>query len=70
MLVGNPSITIPIVDGELALGRWQRLFLVELDGGRDREVVLQMFSIDHPEGEEEFHMSVQDQPAQEPEIHR
>ena len=39
-LVG-PSETIPIIDGELQLGRWQSIFLVELDRPRAREVVLQ-----------------------------
>ena len=32
------SETVPIVGGALALGRWQRLFLVEFDGGQRREV--------------------------------
>jgi secondary thiamine-phosphate synthase enzyme len=32
------SATINIVNGRLALGRWQRIFLVELDGPRDREM--------------------------------
>lgn len=36
------SETIPIVEGELALGRWQRVFLVELDHARRREVVVQI----------------------------
>ena len=39
------SETIPIVDGRLALGQWQRVFLVELDHeGRSayREVLLQI----------------------------
>jgi thiamine phosphate synthase YjbQ (UPF0047 family) len=27
-----------VADGRLQLGRWQRLFLVELDGPRSREV--------------------------------
>lgn len=34
----GPSITIPIENGELTLGVWQRIVLVELDGPRDREV--------------------------------
>lgn len=39
-LVG-PSQTIPIIDGEMALGRWQNIFLCEFDGPRkDREVVI------------------------------
>jgi secondary thiamine-phosphate synthase enzyme len=32
------SETVPIAGGALALGRWQRLFLVEFDGGQRREV--------------------------------
>jgi secondary thiamine-phosphate synthase enzyme len=36
------SETVPVVDGELALGEWQRVFLVELDGPRaKREVLIQ-----------------------------
>jgi thiamine phosphate synthase YjbQ (UPF0047 family) len=27
-----------IVDGELALGRWQRIFFAEFDGPRSREL--------------------------------
>jgi secondary thiamine-phosphate synthase enzyme len=32
------SESVPIVDGALTLGRWQRVFLVEFDGGQRREV--------------------------------
>ena len=32
------SESVPIVDGCLTLGRWQRVFLVEFDGGQRREV--------------------------------
>jgi thiamine phosphate synthase YjbQ (UPF0047 family) len=33
---------VPVVDGELALGQWQRIFLVELDGPRPkREILIQ-----------------------------
>jgi len=36
------SETVPVVDGELALGEWQRIFLVELDGPRPkREILIQ-----------------------------
>lgn len=35
------SLTIPVVDGVVQLGRWQRTFLVELDTGRPREVLVQ-----------------------------
>lgn len=36
-LVGG-SLTVPISGGELALGRWQGIFLLELDGPRKREI--------------------------------
>jgi secondary thiamine-phosphate synthase enzyme len=32
------SESVPIVNGALTLGRWQRVFLVEFDGPRQREV--------------------------------
>ncbi|MBI4200524.1 MAG: YjbQ family protein [Chloroflexi bacterium] len=41
-LLLSSSETIPIMDGELQLGRWQRVFLVELDRPRSREVVVQL----------------------------
>ena len=41
-LLMSTSETIPIIDGELQLGRWQSVFLVELDRPRPREVVLQV----------------------------
>ena len=40
------SISIPIKDGKLYLGSWQRLVLVELDGPRERELVVQVQSFD------------------------
>jgi secondary thiamine-phosphate synthase enzyme len=41
-LIG-PSVTIPFADGELLLGTWQQIALVELDTrGRRREVVMQV----------------------------
>jgi secondary thiamine-phosphate synthase enzyme len=40
-LLGS-SETVPIMGGELVLGTWQRIFLVELDGPRpEREVLIQ-----------------------------
>jgi secondary thiamine-phosphate synthase enzyme len=41
-LLLGASETLPVVDGRLALGRWQRLFLVELCSAREREVVVQV----------------------------
>ena len=37
MLLG-PSATVPVVDGEPELGRWQSVLLVECDGPRERTV--------------------------------
>ena len=41
-LLLGASENVPVVDGELLLGVWQRVFLVELDGPRPaREVIVQ-----------------------------
>jgi secondary thiamine-phosphate synthase enzyme len=32
------SVSLNVADGRLVLGRWQRVFLVELDGPREREI--------------------------------
>ena len=40
-LVGSPNIIIPIVESELLLGRWQRVFFIELDCARDRRFFVQ-----------------------------
>ncbi len=34
------SLTLPMQGGRLALGTWQRVVLVELDGPRERDVLL------------------------------
>jgi secondary thiamine-phosphate synthase enzyme len=34
----GPGLTLLIEDGELLLGRWQKIFLAEWDGPRDREI--------------------------------
>ena len=40
------SETVPVMDGELLLGQWQRIFLVELDGPRPkREVLIQTVGV-------------------------
>ena len=41
-LLGSASQAIPIVEGELQLGRWQRVFFLELDRSRDRRVLIQV----------------------------
>lgn len=39
-LLLGASETVPVADGRLMLGRWQRMFLIELDHGRTRDVVV------------------------------
>lgn len=41
------SETIPIIDGEMALGTWQRIFMVELDeeSGNPREIIVQILGV-------------------------
>jgi secondary thiamine-phosphate synthase enzyme len=34
----GPSLTLPIAQGKLALGTWQSVLLIELDGPRERTV--------------------------------
>ncbi|MSQ46790.1 MAG: YjbQ family protein [Deltaproteobacteria bacterium] len=36
----GPSETIPIHNGRMALGTWQAVMFVELDGPRDRKVIV------------------------------
>ncbi len=36
---------VPILDGKLSLGQWQRIFLLEMDRPRTRQVTLQFFGI-------------------------
>jgi len=43
----GPSETIPIIDGRMALGRWQNIFLCEFDGPRSRSMICTV--VPHPE---------------------
>jgi len=36
----NSSETIPIDNGEMMMGEWKSLFMVELDPGRNRELIV------------------------------
>lgn len=36
----GPSQTIPVQDGQLLLGTWQAVMLVEFDGPRDRRLIV------------------------------
>lgn len=48
-LLSQPSLTLPVTAGALALGRWQRVMLAEFDGPRPdpvcpvREVELHIY---------------------------
>jgi secondary thiamine-phosphate synthase enzyme len=41
----SSSETVNILEGTLQLGRWQRIFLVELDGEREREVSVMIMGV-------------------------
>lgn len=34
------SLTLPVMDGELRVGTWQSVLLVELDGPRERQLIV------------------------------
>ena len=36
------SVHLPVMDGHLALGRWQRVFILEMDRPRTRELIVQV----------------------------
>ena len=37
------SVMLNVADGKLQIGRWQSLFLIELDGARDRSISVMVF---------------------------
>jgi len=41
----STSETVPILDGRLALGTWQRIFLIELDRPRERKVLVSIIGV-------------------------
>ena len=45
MVVFGHSLTIPISQGDLVLGRWQSAILTEFDGPNQRKVFMQVFGI-------------------------
>ena len=45
-LLMRNSETIPIIDGKMALGIWQRIFAIELDCCRPRKVIVQTSGLD------------------------
>jgi secondary thiamine-phosphate synthase enzyme len=39
----GPSLTVPVIEGELQLGTWQQIILVDFDNrARNREIVVQI----------------------------
>jgi secondary thiamine-phosphate synthase enzyme len=42
----GPGLTLLVEDGDLVLGRWQRVFLAEWDGPRPREVAVAVTEAD------------------------
>ena len=41
MILGGTSQVVPVAEGRLQLGRWQRLFLLELDEPKERDILIQ-----------------------------
>ncbi|HKY62318.1 MAG TPA: secondary thiamine-phosphate synthase enzyme YjbQ [bacterium] len=41
-LFGHPSVTLIVREGRLVLGQWQKVALIEFDGPRPREVLVQV----------------------------
>jgi secondary thiamine-phosphate synthase enzyme len=39
--IGSSSVVFPVVEGDLRLGTWQRILLVELEGPRERTILIQ-----------------------------
>ena len=42
LTIGAPSIVLPAADGQLRLGTWQRVLLVELAAGGERSVTVRV----------------------------
>ena len=41
----STSETVPVLDGRMTLGTWQRIFLIELDRPRDRKVLVSIVGV-------------------------
>jgi secondary thiamine-phosphate synthase enzyme len=44
-LMLSASESVPVLDGRLHLGRWQRFFLIELDRPKERSVTVQVLGV-------------------------
>ena len=40
LLVGSASVSVPVVDGEVLLGMWQKVLFAEFDQARERRVMI------------------------------
>jgi secondary thiamine-phosphate synthase enzyme len=53
MLLGH-TLSVPVRNGEIALGGWQSVILAELDGPRERSIQVQVLGVaEQPERAEE-----------------
>lgn len=41
-VVGSKSVVLPAMDGELRLGQWQRVLLLELEAAQERSIIVQI----------------------------
>jgi thiamine phosphate synthase YjbQ (UPF0047 family) len=41
-VVGSKSVVLPAMDGQLRLGQWQRVLLLELDRAQERSIIVQI----------------------------
>ena len=41
-VVGSKSVVLPAMNGELRLGQWQRVLLLELDHAQERSIIVQI----------------------------
>lgn len=46
MVLGH-TLSLPVANGELAIGNWQSVILAELDGPRERAVQIQVLGVPH-----------------------
>jgi thiamine phosphate synthase YjbQ (UPF0047 family) len=44
MLLGH-TLSVPVRNGEIALGGWQSVILAELDGPRERSIQVQVLGV-------------------------
>src|SRR3984893_16482661 len=51
MVLGH-TLSVPVRNGELALGNWQSVILAELDGPRERSVQVQVLGVSEEPAEE------------------